>query len=294
MGTLSSEQDRAAILAELGAKLKQIRQEKALSLEYISAKTMIQPRLLSAIEEGKLDELPAPIYTQGFIRRFADILGLNGTEFAKAFPSTPIVPAQSVGIKSQRPPAQLRPFHLYILYIGVIAAAVSVLSYMLNRTARIAPSAIKTVAPTVAASPTLVPTAPGAGPSPSGSLRPAANPTASPNPQSPVAGSPSPGASPKPPAQPVSVGVSLKEASWLRVVADGNTVYEGTLPAGAKQSWNAKNEIILRSGNAGGVSVSFNNAPPKVMGELGDVSEETFTPVKPSPAQPPAAPAQAL
>jgi cytoskeletal protein RodZ len=287
METLSSEQDRAAILAELGSKLKQIRQERALSLEYISAKTMIQPRLLSAIEEGKLDELPAPIYTQGFIRRFADILGLNGTEFAKAFPSTPITPAQSVGIKSQRPPAQLRPFHLYILYIGVIAAAVSILSYMLNRTARIAPSAIKTVAPTIAASPTLAPTSPAARPSPSGSPKPAAqaNPTASPN----------PGASPKPPAQPVSVGVALKEASWLRVVADGNTVYEGTLPAGAKQSWNAKNEIILRSGNAGGVSVSFNNAPPKVMGELGDVSEATFTPVKPSPAQPPpAAPAQAL
>ncbi len=70
----------------MGAQLWASRQEKGLSLEEMVALTKIPRRLLQAIEEGNLDDLPEPIYTQGLIRQFADAMGFNGAEFASTFP----------------------------------------------------------------------------------------------------------------------------------------------------------------------------------------------------------------
>src|SRR5215211_3166611 len=84
--SLSLEQQRTEKLAELGAQLWALRQEQGLSLEQVVILTRIPQRLLQAIEEGNLNELPEPVYIQGFIRQFADALGLNGVEFSGTFP----------------------------------------------------------------------------------------------------------------------------------------------------------------------------------------------------------------
>ena len=42
--------------------------------------------MLQAIEQGKLDDLPEPVYIKGLIRQFADALGFNGVDFASSFP----------------------------------------------------------------------------------------------------------------------------------------------------------------------------------------------------------------
>ena len=73
-------------LKEVGARLHQHRTEKSISIEEVATKTRIQTRLLRAIEEGRLAELPEPIYIQGFVRRFAEAIGLNGNDFASDFP----------------------------------------------------------------------------------------------------------------------------------------------------------------------------------------------------------------
>src|SRR4028118_2338625 len=70
-----------------GSRLRQFRTEQSIPLEEVAARTRIQARLLNAIEEGKLDQLPEPVYIKGFIKRFAEALGLNGAEFASDFPT---------------------------------------------------------------------------------------------------------------------------------------------------------------------------------------------------------------
>ena len=110
------QQEQLEKLEELGSRLRQSRTQKGIPLEEVAAQTRIQARLLNAIEEGRLDQLPEPVYIQGFIRRFAEALGLNGAEFANAFPT-------GGGIQFIRPSwrhlpaAQLRPIHLYLLYV---------------------------------------------------------------------------------------------------------------------------------------------------------------------------------
>ena len=82
----------------------------------------------------------------------------------------------------------------------------------------------------------------------------------------------------KPPqdSRQVQVDVTLKSQSWMRVVADGKTQFEGVLPEGTKRNWSAEKKLIVRAGNAGGVLVEFNNQTAKEMGAPGEVQELTF------------------
>ncbi|MEM1254244.1 MAG: RodZ domain-containing protein [Cyanobacteria bacterium P01_H01_bin.21] len=73
-------------LGQLGAYLQEKRQEQGKSLEDISLQTYIRAQLLKAVEAGDTSDLPQPIFVQGFIRRYADALGLDGTNFSKQFP----------------------------------------------------------------------------------------------------------------------------------------------------------------------------------------------------------------
>ncbi|NJR66514.1 MAG: helix-turn-helix domain-containing protein [Leptolyngbyaceae cyanobacterium CRU_2_3] len=73
-------------LKEIGAYLRQVRQEQAKSLEEIATKTCIRLPLLRAIELGQEQVLPEPVFVQGFIRRYADVLGLDGTGLSRTFP----------------------------------------------------------------------------------------------------------------------------------------------------------------------------------------------------------------
>ncbi len=73
-------------LSQLGAYLQEKRQEQGKSLEDISLQTYIRAQLLKALESGDTSDLPQPIFVQGFIRRYADALGLDGTNFSKQFP----------------------------------------------------------------------------------------------------------------------------------------------------------------------------------------------------------------
>lgn len=286
MSTLNMDQDRASKLAEIGSRLRQIREEKAISLEHVSAKTMIQARLLNAIEEGRLDELPEPIYTQGFIRRFAEALGLNGTEFAQDFPTRlSSEPRFRSSVWQEVPAAQLRPIHLYILYIVVIFAAVSGLSYLINRSTL----DINPPAPTTSGQPVApkTPAQPQQAKSPQ-SAQPKSGAT-SPRPTPPVAKptqQPSQTASPQP-KQPVQAEISLTEPSWVEIVVDGRVEYEGLLPQGTKRTLTAKENLTLRAGNAGGVLVATDQQPPKPMGQAGMVEELTLTPkASPTPTNP--------
>ncbi len=270
-----SEQQQAEKLAELGSQLSRCRQEQDLTLEQVAAKTMMQVRTLRAIEKGDLSQLPEPIYIRGFILRFAEALGLDGATLADAFPTEPILKANSPSWKDL-PGAQLRPIHLYVLYVAVIAVAVSALSYFLNRSgsptsATLNPPISSPVVPM--SSPLApLPSLPNRAASPSADPRAIASPTATP------VASPTPLPMPTTTGKPIEVSLTLTGQSWLQVIVDGKTVFEGILSEGSQRTWGGDKKIELRSGNAGAVQVSVNGGEPKPMGKGPTVEELTLTP----------------
>ncbi len=246
---LSLEQQQAEKLAELGDRLRASREKRASSLEEMVVLTKIPRRLLQAMEEGKLDDLPEPVYVQGLIRQFADALGFNGVEFASSFPlgSQPVsVPPtekyQSIGL--------LRPLHLYLLYIFVIVCSVSSLSQVLNNNA-VSDSNQDSPRDTV--------------------FKPAEN-----NLNSQALTKINPinnNLNRTNNDQSVHIGVTLKASSWIRVVADGKIEFEGVLPEGSQRTWKAQEQLTVKTDNAGSVLMSVNQQQAQRMGEPGKERE---------------------
>ncbi|MFA1641354.1 RodZ domain-containing protein [Chryseomicrobium imtechense] len=74
-------------MSELGARLRQARTERDLSIEDIQALTKIQKRYLHGIEEGNYDSMPGPFYVRAFVRQYAEAVGLNGDEILDTYKS---------------------------------------------------------------------------------------------------------------------------------------------------------------------------------------------------------------
>ncbi|OLP18642.1 hypothetical protein BST81_09655 [Leptolyngbya sp. 'hensonii'] len=282
---LHPEQVRAAKLADLGAYLRQMREAQSLTLEQISIQTKISQRLLRAIEQGSLDHLPEPVYIQGFIKRYAETLGLDGTLFANQFPIGSVL--QSAAPRSlpswrSLPAAQLQPMHLYLLYIFLVIGAVNGLSSMIDRdsTQAISPTEIQeeftlpSDLRTAQAPDSKQSASPLKAVFPMGQLeaesRIPASPKAQPDPQITLP------ADPTVMGKPVRVSVTLTGQSWVRVTTDNKVEFEGVLPEGTQRIWAATKQVTIRAGNAGGVLVAFNNALPKPLGSPGSVEEVTF------------------
>ncbi len=64
-------------MASFGAKLKQEREKRKITLDQISSSTKIGSRMLQALEEDKFNQLPGGIFNKGFVRSYARFVGLD-------------------------------------------------------------------------------------------------------------------------------------------------------------------------------------------------------------------------
>lgn len=71
---------------ELGRALAEARTGRGLSLHDVERDTRISTKYLKALEGGRLEELPAPVYARAFTRTYAQYLGLNATAFVQRLP----------------------------------------------------------------------------------------------------------------------------------------------------------------------------------------------------------------
>lgn len=262
-------------LQEIGSYLHQIRCAKEISIEEIASKTRIRVRLLKAIEEAKLEALPEPVYVRGMIVQFADTLGLNGWELAKDFPTNSNYKQLKSSFWLYLPYfIKLRPFHLYFLYIFLVIVSVRGLANIVSS------SDVDLPRTEIVATPTATPQA-----------KATTKPTQPSQPTQPIAKAtnkptqptqPAPKATTKPPTtkpkqdKPVTIAVKIKDESWLKIVADGKTEFEGILPKGTQRNWSAKEKLTVRTGNAGGVLVTFNDKPETAIGKPGEIQEVTY------------------
>jgi cytoskeleton protein RodZ len=69
----------------IGALLRETRENYGGDLERIAAALRIKPAYLTALEEGRYDRLPAPVYALGFVRAYAIHMGLDGEEAVRRF-----------------------------------------------------------------------------------------------------------------------------------------------------------------------------------------------------------------
>ena len=93
----------------LGRELRDARLGRGLSLEDCQSATRISRRYLEALEQEDFAALPAPVFARGFLRSYAQSLGLDSTSLLARFPGQPrpvdALPGPEVlGQPPRRPP----------------------------------------------------------------------------------------------------------------------------------------------------------------------------------------------
>jgi len=66
------------------------------------------------------------------------------------------------------------------------------------------------------------------------------------------------------------------ERAWVLVTVDGEVDFQGILEAGEERTWWAERTIGFRCGNAGGVLLAMNGEELGVLGERGQVVDQTW------------------
>jgi hypothetical protein len=119
---------------QIGTSLREARMRQGLELVDAESATKIRTRYLQALEEERFDTLPSPTYVKGFLRSYAEFLGLDGQLYVDEFNSRyvagddelrPPVPRRSTA--SPRPHRGTESRALVLALVGIVAAAVLVI-----------------------------------------------------------------------------------------------------------------------------------------------------------------------
>jgi cytoskeleton protein RodZ len=70
---------------ELGSSLREARVRRGVELAQVAAETHIRTRYLQALEEERFELLPGSVYARGFLRAYADYLGLDSRLFVDEY-----------------------------------------------------------------------------------------------------------------------------------------------------------------------------------------------------------------
>ena len=153
-------------LSDIGLILHEERKRQGLSIADIMAETHISRISLTAIEEGREDALPHKVYAKGFIRNYAQVLGLDAEELLAEYKvetdEEPIKSAPSAITSPEPRPTRIGATLVVVLFgvlVGVITAG-----YMLYFNGMNKESPLRTETPSAPA--TTPPATPGAAPEP--------------------------------------------------------------------------------------------------------------------------------
>ena len=106
----------------VGAMLKERRVQSGYEIADISQFLRIRQPHLRAIEAGRFEDLPGPAYAAGFVRSYAEFLGLDGTDIGHRVQAD-ILPAQAAApLNMPQPEAETATPKAGILLVGATIA----------------------------------------------------------------------------------------------------------------------------------------------------------------------------
>jgi len=224
-------------MGSFGEKLKRERELRGVSLREIADGTKISLRFLQALEEDKVATLPGGLFPRAFAKQYAMFLGLDVERTVADFVAAhgELAPERR---PASPPPVRRSPLSLGHVFLAVIAVVAVFLT--LRRAAPEAPpepAATTLAAPAVLATDRAYP-APARAAEPSDSL---------------------------------VLTMTAQADCWVEVRADGNTLVNRVLAQGESQTFEARGELVLSVGNAGGLSIRVNDRPALPLGRSGEV-----------------------
>jgi cytoskeleton protein RodZ len=270
-----------------GARLKREREQRKITLDEIALSTKIGTRFLTALEEEQFDQLPGGIFNKGFVKAYARYLGIDegqavadyvtasGTSLPEATPEeSPELAVLAARVpESEVGPETGLPWGLFAMALLIVAFGLAIWGfYSRDKTAKpnlVVPALVDARKSTLA--PENVPQAPPAKAAPeTGSAPPVHSTQAAAHEASQPDAISNPGA--------FLVQIKAREDSWVAISADGREIMQDTLSASEQKSIGAREEIIIKTGNAGALDISFNGKKLPSQGAPNQVKTLTFDP----------------
>ena len=277
--------------AKIGQVLERARKERGLTLEDVEHATKIRKRYLIGLEREDFRVLPDTVYARGFLKTYANYLGLDGEEIAREFKDRrkprrergisygapkksefdqPLINPGGLNTSRRRRTISGSTIFTLLVALLMLAAVVGALYYV-GRGVQISgddPAPSRPSEERVAENPE-----PGGGGAPEQSGREKA-PTGESEGSKGAAGA----GNAEPELDTLAVEVRVEGSpSWLSILADGTLAYEQIAQPGFSQTFEAQREISIRTGNAGAVGVEVNGQDLGKLGESGEVLTRDFT-----------------
>src|SRR5215203_1691126 len=276
--------------AEIGRYLEQTRKERGLSLEEVEQATKIRKRYLTGLEREDYTILPDAVYARGFLKTYANYLGLDGEALAhqpksarkprrergidynmmheSGFEKPLLTPSGLAGARKRR--ISTSAIVTFLVALLALAAVIGVL-YFVGRGVQ----ASKEGDPSSGAPPrqeqqkvSVKEKAPGAGQAEEA----AATGEGSPGDRRPTGGERS-----TPPGT-LQVSVNVRERpSWILIRADGSVAYEQVARPGFSERIEAERQLYIKSGDAGAVLVEINGQDAGTLGPAGEIVAKNYS-----------------
>ena len=277
--------------AKIGRFLEQKRKERGLSLEEVEQATKIRKRYLTGLEREDYAMLPDAVYAQGFLKTYANYLGLDGDALSHQLKSRR-KPRRERGINYNNPPESSfeRPLitpgglsgtqkrkistsAVVTLLVALLALAVIIGTlYFVGRGVQASRSQQDKLPDPPRQEQQKVATkdkTPEAAPAKEGAVGSEDNAAEQEKPA---------GTKQSAPADTLQVQISVKERpSWLLIRADGTEAYEQVAQPGFSRTFEAEHRLYIKSGDAGAVTVEINGQDVGQLGQTGDVVAKNYT-----------------
>ncbi len=266
-------------MASFGENLRRERELRGITMQELANGTKISTRHIQSLERNQFNRLPGGIFNRGFVRGIARYMKLDDSfwvgEYARAAGEEPEILAIYAKEMPRPAASPRRGVWSYVALVVVFAVGAYVVHDLRMR--RATEAAAFQPAPQPAFQPAINP-AP-AEPAPVTQEIPQPTPTASPA----NGGASAPAAvEAETPAQSeaakgLRLQVDVVEESWVRVVVDEQTRFEGRIQPGQPKRFRAAGRIQVSTRNASAVVLTLNGETLPPLGQPGEEKTVVLT-----------------
>lgn len=231
----------------IGEYLRAAREDRKIPLAQVVRDTKISEKYIVAMENGQLSLLPAPAYAKGFLKIYAEYLGLDPRPLVEQYVQAHVgVMRQGFPPDGESTAALSSNWRFAAIGVGaaVILAIVVVSSLKFWRSCASA-GANKPAVSTEELETLPLPPLP--------QLSPTVEPTA-----------PAPAPQEAKPKQ-KKLEAKAKEGVWMKVYGDGALLFQGTVQKGKEEFWLAKESFDVRVAKPRLIDLSIDGKPLKDM-----------------------------
>ncbi len=134
---------------ELGTSLRQAREKRGLELDAVQRALRIRKRYLEALESERFEQLPGEVYARGFLREYAEFLGLDGSLYVDEY-NERFAPHEETAIAAVPSVPRFHhsrwPAAAALLFVALVVAAGLAAWQFRGEKSAVAPTAVTTAA----------------------------------------------------------------------------------------------------------------------------------------------------